>query len=125
MMKGLSIAFFLILVAIVIAADKGRLPQFLRVVYDFPGGDKVGHFVLMGILSFFVNMAVPLGPADKPWTSLLAATIVIMVVVALEEASQAYFPTRTLSWIDLGCSYAGILCLGYGAWLLRARAQRT
>jgi polysaccharide biosynthesis protein VpsQ len=122
-MKWLSMAFFLILVAIIVAADRGRLPQSLRSIYAFPGGDKVGHFVLMGIFSFLVNMALPLRPAHKPWRSLWIGTVVILVAVTLEEASQGLFRTRTLSWADLGSSYAGILSFGYGAWILRTRKQ--
>jgi polysaccharide biosynthesis protein VpsQ len=120
-MKWLSIAFFLVLIAIIVAADKGRLPHFLRVFYDFPGGDKVGHFVLMGILSFLVTMTLPLWPANKPWLSLLIGTVIIMVAATIEEASQGFFPARTLSWADLASSYAGIVSFGYAAWALRIR----
>jgi hypothetical protein len=103
-MKWLSVIFFLVVGAIILAADHGRLPHFIYALYRFPGGDKVGHFVLMGILAFFVNMALPLRPADKPWRSLLIGSIVVAVAVSIEEASQGWFKTRSLSWADLACS---------------------
>jgi len=123
-MKWLTIVFSLVLAAIIVAANKGSLPQFLRVFYDFRGGDKVGHFVLMGILSFLMNMAVPLGPPERRWRGPVLATCLILVAVTIEEASQAFFPSRTLSWMDLASSYAGILAFGYGAWRLRKAQSR-
>lgn len=123
-MKWFAILFFLALAAIVIAADQGQLPHFIKTLYRFPGGDKVGHFLLMGLLAFFVNLALPLWPVEKPWRSLLIGSFVIIVVVTIEEASQGLFKARTMSWVDLISSYAGIVCFGYAAWLLRIRRQR-
>ena len=54
-MKWLTIFFALLLVVIVIAADLGELPGFLKSIYDIPYGDKIGHFILVGLLSFFTN----------------------------------------------------------------------
>jgi len=123
-LKWLSLLFFLALVLIVIAADQGQLPHFIKTLYKFPGGDKVGHFLLMGLLAFFVNLALPLWPAEKPWRSLLIGSFVIIVVVTIEEASQGLFKTRRMSWADFISSYAGIVSFGYAAWLLRLRRQR-
>lgn len=123
-MKWLAIGFFLAVAAIVIAADRGQLPHSIKALYKFPGGDKVGHFVLMGLLAFFVNMALPLRPAGKPWRNLLIGSFVILVVVTIEELSQGFFTTRSLSWSDWISSCAGIVCFSYAAWLLRLRRLR-
>jgi hypothetical protein len=120
-LKWLAIGFFLLLAAIVIAADQGEIPPFIKSLYRFPGGDKLGHFLLMGLLSFFVNMALPLRPADKPWRSLLIGSGVVLLVVTIEELSQGLSSNRTLSWSDWICSCAGIVCFGYAAWRLRLR----
>src|SRR5262249_25434116 len=107
-MKWLSVVFFLAIAAIIVAAVRDRLPQFIHVLYAFAGGDKVGHFMLMGMLTFLVNLALPLWPADKPWRSLLIGSITIAIAVSIEEASQGFLRTRTPSWADLISSYAGI-----------------
>jgi hypothetical protein len=122
-LKWLASGFFLAVAAIIFAANHGQLPHFIYALYRFPGGDKVGHFMLMGILTFFVNMALPLRPADKPWRSLLIGSILVTVAVSIEEASQGWFKTRSLSWADLACSYAGIVCFGYAAWVVRPRQR--
>ena len=54
-MKRWAIIFGLFMVLIIILADtghRGALPK----VYDFPYGDKVGHFTLFGLLSFVINL---------------------------------------------------------------------
>lgn len=122
-MKWLAIGFFLTVAAIILAADHGRLPHFIYALYRFPGGDKVGHFMLMGIMAFFVNMALPLRPADRPWRSLLIGSVIVAIAVSIEEASQGFFKTRSLSWADLACSYAGIVCFGSAAWIVRLRQR--
>jgi len=57
-MKYITILFALFMAAVVVAADRGTLPASIKALYDFPNGDKVGHFVLLGILSFLVNWTV-------------------------------------------------------------------
>ncbi len=56
-MKRWAILCGLAILLIVILADTRRL-GFLGVIYDFPNGDKVGHFLLFGLLSLLVNLAV-------------------------------------------------------------------
>ncbi|MGB5685163.1 MAG: hypothetical protein WBM35_05085, partial [Candidatus Electrothrix sp.] len=41
----LFLAFFLY---VIYAASQGTLPFFIRRLYMFPGGDKLGHFILLG-----------------------------------------------------------------------------
>ncbi len=121
-MKWLAGGFFLVLAAIVIAADRGRLPSFIMALYRFPGGDKVGHFLLMGLLAGLVNLALPIWPSRQPWRSLLLGSAALLVLITLEELSQGLFANRTLSWLDWFSSLAGIICFGYAAWLWRRRS---
>ena len=118
-------AALLAFAAIVVAADRGALPDAIRRLYAWPGGDKVGHVVLLAGLAFACDLAlrgriVRLGP----WTPSLAG-VLVAVGITLEEASQALFPGRTLSVADLACSYLGIY-LGVRAarHLTRALAMR-
>jgi VanZ family protein len=113
----LAVAFFLFIVVIVVLADQGNLPSIVTVLYNFPYGDKVGHFLLMGILSLLVNLSLP----PRPLHGHILVTLGIIAVVALEEASQAWFGTRHPDIIDLAASLAGIVCLGALGWWLRRR----
>ena len=66
-----------------------RLP---RVALD-GGLDKLGHFLMLGALSLF---AVGFFGAAR-W---LRVALVLGLLSALEEASQAWFPARTLDALD-------------------------
>ncbi len=121
--KWAALAFAIFLAAIVIAADQGRLPAFIARLYDFPYGDKVGHFLLMGGLAFLVNMAVIPWPKERLWLSLLIGSLAVAIIVTIEEVSQSFFQSRHADWKDLASSYAGILVLGGQAGYLRLRKR--
>ena len=110
----LAAVFLLFIVTIIILADQGRLPGFITSLYDFPTGDKVGHFLLMGGLSLLINMALP----ARAYRQHVLAIFLVSVLVALEEASQSRFGTRHLDLIDLVASLLGIFILGGLGWWL-------
>ncbi len=124
------IAFFLL---IVFLADSGNLPRFIRKLYDFPYGDKLGHFLLMGLLSYILNRTAILVRQSAPKTErsdrdlnlsrvLLAVSVPLAFFVTLEEFSQQLFPRRTFSLGDLVASYAGI---AFFAWLALKRIKKS
>ena len=105
-----TLLFSFLIVAIVIGADTDRFPLLLKPLYDFPGGDKAGHFILFGILSFLLNKsALVLFPKRIPARLVLTVSLLLSIVIGLEEWSQSLFPSRTMSLIDLIASYAGVL----------------
>jgi hypothetical protein len=123
--KLMTTIFIGLLAAIVIGADKGALPGFVRSLYAFPGGDKVGHFLLMGALSWLINLSLEARPARLLSRDILLGTAVVFIVVTLEEVSQLWFRTRTFSLLDLCFSYAGIFCGGRLALMALRRKQTT
>jgi len=99
-------------VAIVALSDLGLTP-WKPLVDALPGQDKTGHFLLLGTLSLAVHATWP----GRSWLCLgplrvTTATLVLAILAGLEEASQAAFPLRTVSWEDLAAGLAGILLLG-------------
>ena len=109
-MKRSAVAFAAFLVVIVVLVDSGRLPGFLGMVHAIPGGDKLGHCLLMGTLAFLVNAS--LGGARVG--IFLKGSLIVAVVVTLEEFSQLAIPQRTFSLWDLAFDYIGIVL---GGWL--------
>jgi hypothetical protein len=57
--KWLTVLFILFILAIILLADLGAIPVPVKMIYRFPNGDRVGHFVLYGILTFLVTMVFP------------------------------------------------------------------
>ncbi len=117
-MKIVTAIFIGFLTVIVIGANQASLPDFLRSVYSFPGGDKAGHFLLMGTLSLLVNLSLGLRQVKFFSRRLLSGSLIVLVVVTLEEASQLWSTVRTFSLVDLGFDYMGIIGGGYLATLL-------
>ena len=99
-----ALLFFLL---VVVWADSERLPPILRALYDYPGGDKVGHFGLYGWLAFLGAKAwrrpLRLGPLPLP-----AGALPAVLLAAFEELSQLFFPARSADWLDLGAGFSGI-----------------
>jgi len=101
-----------LIVAASVAAANHRLP---RVALD-GGLDKLGHFMMLGGLSF---LAVGFFPRAR-W---LRVVLVLSALSALEEASQAWFPARTVDAGDLAANLLGIVLGGAcAAYLTRRRA---
>ncbi|MBN1454194.1 MAG: VanZ family protein [Anaerolineales bacterium] len=104
-----ALVFALFIIAIIVAANTDSLPFALKRLYRFPGGDKVGHFILFGILSFLLNKsALILLPRRDSARVTLTMSLLLAILIGLEEWSQSLFPSRTMSLIDLIASYAGV-----------------
>ena len=109
--------FSLFIIALVIGADAGKFPQPLKYLYDFPGGDKAGHFILFGVLSFLLDSsALVLFPKQNSVRLVLTISLLLSILIGLEEWSQALFPARTMSITDLIASYAGVTLFACLAW---------
>jgi len=109
-MKYIAVVFFVFVIAVIVLADHGSLPHSVRALYDFPNGDKVGHFFLFGVLTFFLTRAFLSSFPSKPrgWVA-LSIGLILALFIALEEWSQQLFPTRTFDLLDLLASYVGIV----------------
>ncbi len=124
-MKLVTAIFIGFLAAIVIGADNGALPSLVKSLYSFPGGDKLGHFLLMGTLSLLVNISLRARQARLFSRNVLLGSAIVFALVTLEEVSQSWFELRTFSLIDLGFDYGGILSGGRLASLMSRRRRAT
>jgi VanZ family protein len=114
--KIVLVAFVAFLVALVALADSGHGQQFFQLAKKIPAGDKVGHFVLFGILSFLVNLV--LGAAEiRLWRiAFLKGSVIVSCIVTAEEFSQLFFRSRSCDLGDLSADILGIWLCG---WLAR------
>jgi polysaccharide biosynthesis protein VpsQ len=114
-MKWLAILFSLLIILIIVLADMGSLPQFLQVWNDFPYGDKAGHFILYGILTLLVDLALFRSlPKRSPVWLTITSGLVLSLLIGLEEFSQQFFANRTFSLNDLAAGYLGVI---FFSWL--------
>lgn len=124
-LKWLAILYTLFLVLLVFLADQGRYQFLFRFVRDTPYGDKAGHFLLMGLFSLIINLALACKRIRWGRFSILTGSLAVIIVVTLEEFSQRFVRYRTFDLVDLAFDYTGIFLFGLLAtYLTRFRLAR-
>ena len=110
--KILTAVYILILAGIIFLADLRGTQYLLNFVGNVPFGDKIGHFFLMGTLSFLVNSALS-ARTIRVWKfNYLLGSLIVLAVVTLEEFSQIFIGGRSFDLGDLLFDYAGIFIFG-------------
>jgi VanZ family protein len=117
-MKWLTILFTLFIILIIVLADMGRL-GILYQINRLPWGDKIGHFVLYGILVLLVDLSLfrllPPSPSrrqSRRWIAVISG-LVLALLIGVEEFSQQFFANRTFSLGDLSASYLGVIVFSW------------
>ncbi|CAG1008953.1 hypothetical protein ANAEL_03741 [Anaerolineales bacterium] len=113
-MKYISTLFLIFIIVVIVLADTGNLPPSIRALYRFPNGDKVGHFILFGLLNFLLvrTFLSSFPTQSRSWVT-VSTSLILALLIALEELSQQYFSARTFDLVDLAASYIGLVI---GAW---------
>jgi VanZ family protein len=114
--KVVLIVFVAFLVALVALADSGHGQQLFLLAKKVPAGDKVGHFLLFGTLSFLVNLVLRAAEVRLWRIAFLKGSAIVASLVTLEEFSQLFFRSRSF---DLGDLTADILGIWLCGWLAR------
>src|SRR5690242_15551885 len=116
----MALLFTLFIVLVILSANIGLVGQWFGWLYNFPNGDKVGHFLLMGSLALLLNLGFPDAQVGSRAFHLSKPSLILASLVTLEEFSQSFFPNRHASLLDLCAGLAGIFSLGaFGAYLRR------
>jgi polysaccharide biosynthesis protein VpsQ len=110
-------AFILLVIAL---ADTGHLGWVGR-IYDFPNGDKLGHFTLFGLLGFVIDLSVfEARPAGDKKRLVIITSLILAAFIGAEEISQIFFPVRTADLFDWLASCAGVACFAWLAYRLKS-----
>lgn len=127
LLAGVTALFVVAFALIIASADARQMPAFIKALYAFPEGDKVGHVVMMGALSLLVNATVASRGGVNVRRRMFIATLILTGIVALEEVSQHFFAGRTMALDDFACSLIGLWVVGFGGvgiWV-RRRTQSS
>lgn len=123
--RWLTAVFIMVLIMIVIIANLGLGSTYFPFIYNIPGFDKIGHFFLMGVLSFLINLLFKAKRIHLSSLDILLGSLVVFLVVTLEELSQLFLIYRAFSWLDLVFDLGGIFIGGQlAAWLKKHQAER-
>lgn len=104
----LALGCWLFVVLLVYLADIGEAGTYFGVFYHYPGGDKIGHFLMMGLLSLLTNLALGTRRLPLLGKSWLIGSLLVWGIVSAEEISQYWFAVRTCSWFDWIADTLGI-----------------
>lgn len=110
--KILAVCYILILVGIIFIASQKSTRYLLNFMGNIPFGDKLGHFFLMGFLSFLINLILQARTWGLGKIRYLLGSLIVFIVVTIEEISQLYVRGRTFDLTDLVADLAGILVFG-------------
>lgn len=116
-----TLLYFVLLAGVVALADHHRYHTLFSVVRGIPGGDKLGHFLLMGLFSFLLNVSLCCRTVRVFAGRVLLGGVVACLAVTLEELSQIFVRYRSFDPVDLLFDYAGIWAFGRAALHLRVR----
>jgi len=121
-MKYLTAGFTGLIIAIIIIANQGLVPVVFPFFRHIPFGDKLGHFLLMGLFSFLMNLTFKTGVFHLAGIKVLKGSMLVTIVVVLEEISQLFIRSRSFTLSDLVCDLLGIICFGQlAAWVWKKR----
>ena len=122
LVKWLTGAFIIALFLIVVIANLGLGSTYFPFIYSIPGLDKIGHFFLMGVLSFLINFLLKTKKIRLLSLDILLGSLVVVLVVTLEELSQIFLVYRAFSWLDLVFDLGGVVLGGQVAvWLKKMK----
>ena len=106
-------AIFVILIGTAIwSANSGRLIYPFNLYRLIPFGDKVVHFLMIGLLAFLINLSLKNRKVSIGQRKWLAGSIIVACLITLEEFSQMFIPSRNLDCQDMAANLLGICFIG-------------
>ena len=121
--KILTVIYIFILAGIIFLANRKGTRYLLGFVKNIPYGDKIGHLVLMGVFSFLVNLMLGARSFQIWKIRYLWGSLIVFVIVTLEEISQIFIRGRSFDLTDLAADYLGIFLFGELARLFHQRGK--
>jgi VanZ family protein len=108
-LASVSLALIVLIVALADNSEGQFTFAWLRAL---PGGDKIGHLLLIGGLAFVFNYALKLRRVKIFTGRFLLGSLVVLTLATFEELSQQFIRTRTFDWLDLTFDVLGIWLFG-------------
>jgi polysaccharide biosynthesis protein VpsQ len=103
---------FLLIIGITVGIDLGRLRSVTGWINSVPFGDKFGHLLMIGMLTFLLNYALAGRMVKIGRLKVLLGCTIVAVMMTVEECSQFWIASRTFDLIDLSANYLGITLAG-------------
>lgn len=103
-----ALLFFSFMIAIILIADIKGTKALQALAPGIPHSDKLGHFIIFGMMGLFANIAFQFRTVKPFGKSLLLGSVIVMSFAICEECTQMLFPTRSFDFVDMACDLIGI-----------------
>ncbi len=101
--------YVLFFIAVLIGADSGYLHQWVPDALTDTWWDKAGHVFSTGLLAALTNEALRYRFFKFGERRLLVGTLIVVVLISIEECLQQFLPARSFEIFDLTADLSGIL----------------
>ena len=108
----IAIAFLFFILFVIISANMGWKFFFFKFGNILPLGDKMAHFLLVGTLTFFVNLLLSVRRFVFYKQKILLGSFLVFIFFTIEEFSQNFLARRNFDLVDLTANYLGIFLFG-------------
>lgn len=108
---------------VIYMADNNKKAFVFDLVRVIPYGDKLGHISLFGLLTLIINIALNFRKVKSKIYNQYLGTLLIAIIVLLEEISQHFIIHRTFDLMDLIADAIGILLFTYLTSLLESKLK--
>ena len=112
MLKLIGYLFIIFIAVVLVYVDMGWKLFIFDWIEYLPFKDKAGHFILIGGLTFFVNIVLNLKQVQISKRNFLLGSVIVFFFITIEEGSQHFISTRNCEFLDLMCNYLGIFVFG-------------
>lgn len=100
--------FFSFIIWMIAEADLNKSNYLMAIGHSVPYGDKIGHFLLFGILALLLNMAFKFRQIKVWIRHFHVGSLWVFVFAFCEEISQLAIDSRTFDTIDMLFDLFGI-----------------
>jgi VanZ family protein len=108
-----------LILTLVFMVDQGKYINLINFVHQIPFGDKIGHFILVGLLAFSINLSLHCSTFQLLQQRILKGSFIVFIFITLEEGSQYFIASRHFDLGDLLANYIGILFFSWLALLIK------
>ncbi len=116
-----GLLFFIFILWVICLANTGINSVFFDFIKTIPFGDKIGHFILFGTLTFLCIILLKFRSFQFFRIKIYHRVLFVTVFVLIEELSQNYISTHTFDLIDLSADFLGIITATIGIQLIKSK----
>ncbi len=104
-----SALFFILIAWIIYEADKGIDNPLIKLGEKIPLGDKIGHFMIYGLLALLLNFTLSNHKLTIRRVTVYTSIVIVLSFAILEEITQIAFASRTFDLIDILFDVLGVI----------------